>query len=135
LPQIEAYQGNRSLCQKNLHILRYAEVLLIKAEAANELGNTGPAIGYLNMVRARAGLKPTTAASQADVRIAIWKERRVELAMEHDRFWDLVRQGRAAQVMIASGKTNFVAGKNELLPIPSTEIAVSGGRLKQNPGY
>jgi len=135
LPQIEAYQGNRSLCQKNLHILRYAEVLLIKAEAANELGNTGPAIGYLNMVRARAGLKPTTAASQADVRIAIWKERRVELAMEHDRFWDLVRQGRVAQVMIASGKANFVAGKNELLPIPSTEIAVSGGRLKQNPGY
>lgn len=135
LPQIEAYDGNRSLCQKNLHILRYAEVLLIKAEADNELGNTGSAIGYLNMVRARAGLQGTTASSQSDVRAAIWKERRVELAMEHDRFWDLVRQGRAAQVMIASGKTNFVAGKNELLPIPSSEIAVSGGRLTQNPGY
>ena len=87
------------------------------------------------MVRARAGLPGTSAVSQADVRTAIWNERRVELAMEHDRFWDLVRQGRAAQVMIASGKMNFVAGKNELLPIPSSEIAVGGGSLTQNPGY
>jgi hypothetical protein len=134
-PQIEAFDGDRGLCQKNLHILRYAEVLLIKAEADNELGNTGTAIGYLNMVRNRAGLPTTNAVSQSDVRMAIWKERRVELAMEHDRFWDLVRQGRAAQVMVASGKTNFVAGKNELLPIPSSEIAVSGGSLTQNPGY
>jgi hypothetical protein len=134
LPQIEAFDGNRSLCQKNLHILRYAEVLLIKAEADNQMGNTGSAIVNLNQVRARAGLPPTTAMSQADVLTAIWNERRVELAMEHDRFWDIVRQGRAAQVMTASGKT-FRAGINELLPIPSTEIAVSGGKLIQNPGY
>ena len=134
-PQIEAFDGNRGLCQKNLHILRYAEVLLLKAEADNELGNSGTAIGYLNMVRNRAGLPTTSAVSQSDVRTAIWNERRVELAMEHDRFWDLVRQGRASQVMIASGKTNFIAGKNELLPIPSSEIAVSGGSLTQNPGY
>jgi starch-binding outer membrane protein, SusD/RagB family len=134
-PQIEAFDGDRGLCQKNLHILRFAEVLLIKAEADNELGNSGTAIGYLNMVRGRAGLSPTTASGQSDVRTAVWNERRVELAMEHDRFWDLVRQGRAAQVMIASGKTNFVAGKNELLPIPSSEIAVSGGSLAQNSGY
>ena len=135
LPQIEVYEGNRGLCQKNLHILRYAEVLLIKAEAANELGHSGDAVMYLNMVRARAGLAATNAAAQPDLKAAIWNERRVELAMEHDRFWDLVRQGRAAQVMIASGKTNFTAGKNELLPIPSSEIAVSGGSLVQNPGY
>jgi starch-binding outer membrane protein, SusD/RagB family len=86
---------------------------------------------YLNMVHTRAGLPAVTAITQD----TIWNERRVELAMEHDRFWDLVRQGRAAQVMIASGKSGFVAGKSELLPIPSTEIALSGGRLKQNPGY
>ncbi len=134
-PQVEAFDGNRGLCQKNLHILRYAEVLLIKAEAANELGNSGVAAGYLNMVRNRAGLPATTAISQTDLRIAIWNERRVELAMEHDRFWDLVRQGRAAQVMIASGKINFAAGKHELLPIPSSEIAISGGSLTQNSGY
>jgi hypothetical protein len=135
LPQIEVFDGDRGLCQKNLHILRYAEVLLIKAEADNELQNTSSAISLLNQVRSRAGLTGTTASSQTDVRTAIWNERRVELAMEHDRFWDLVRQGRAAQVMIASGKTNFVAGKNELLPIPSAEIAVSGGALTQNFGY
>ena len=135
LPQIEVFDGNRGLCQKNLHILRYAEVLLINAEAANELGNSGTAIADLNQVRGRAGLLATTASSQSDLRTAVWNERHVELAMEHDRFWDLVRQGRAAQVMIASGKTNFVAGVNELLPIPSAEIAVSGGSLSQNPGY
>ena len=76
----------------------------------------------------------TTASSQTDLRNAIWNERRVELAMEHDRFWDIVRQGRAAQIMQAAGK-NFIAGKSELLPIPSSEIAVSGGRLTQNNGY
>jgi hypothetical protein len=135
LPQIEVFDGNRSLCQKNLHILRYAEVLLIKAEADDMLGNTGSATTYLNMVRARAGLGGTTASGQSGLQTAIWNERRVELAMEHDRFWDIVRQGRAAQIMIASGKTNFVAGVNELLPIPSAEIAVSGGRLTQNLGY
>jgi len=134
LPQIEVFDGNRSNCQKNLHILRYAEVLLIKAEADNALGNTGSAIAELNQVRARAGLGATTATSQSALQTAIWNERHVELAMEHDRFWDLVRQGRAAQVMIASGKT-FTAGVNELLPIPSAEIAISGGRLTQNPGY
>lgn len=133
LSQVEVFEGNRSFCQKNLHILRYAEVLLIKAEADNELGNTGSAVIYLNQVRSRAGLGPTLASGQTALRTAIWNERRVELAMEHDRFWDIVRQGRAAQVMNASGK-NFTAGVNELLPVPSTEIAISGGRLTQNPG-
>ncbi len=134
LNQIEVFYGNRGLKQKNVHILRYGEVLLINAEAANELSNSGMAIADLNQVRQRANLGPTTAASQSTLRTAIWNERRVELAMEHDRFWDLVRQGRAAQVMQASGK-NFTANKNELLPIPSAEIAISGGRLSQNPGY
>lgn len=132
--QIEAYEGNRGLCPKNLHILRYAEVLLIKAEADYNLNNPGSAVALLNQVRARAGLGPTTAASGPALQMAIWHERRVELAMEHDRFWDIVRQGRAAQVMQAAGK-NFTAGKNELLPIPAAEIAITGGRLKQNNGY
>jgi hypothetical protein len=55
--------------------------------------------------------------------------------MEEDRFWDLVRQGRVAQVMQAAGKTNFMANRNELLPIPSTQILLSGNMLTQNPGY
>jgi hypothetical protein len=132
--KLETYYNNRDREIKNVHILRYAELLLIDAEASNENGNSGQAITELNMIRSRAGLANTTAASQSDVRTAIWKERRVELAMEHDRFFDLVRQGRAAQVMQATGKS-FVAGKNELLPIPATQINLSGGRLTQNPGY
>lgn len=131
---IEDYLGNRDQKQKNLHILRYAEVLLMNAEAANELGQSGNAVTQLNKIRARAGLAGTKASSMIDVRNAIWNERRLELALEHDRFFDLVRTGRAAQVMQAVGK-NFVAGKNELLPVPSLQIALSGGKLDQNNGY
>jgi starch-binding outer membrane protein, SusD/RagB family len=131
----ESFLTDRSQCQKNVHLLRFAEVYLLKAEADYQLGESGNAVSLLNMVRARAGLAGTTAAGGTDLQTAIWHERRVELAMEHDRFWDLVRQGRAASVMIASGKSNFVAGKNELLPIPFAEIQASNGSLSQNPGY
>ena len=103
----EVFEGSRGDCQKNIHLLRFAEVLLINAEAANELGNSGTAVADINRVRSRAGLAGSTAAGQSGLRTAIWNERRVELAMEHDRFWDLVRQGRAAQVMIASGQSRF----------------------------
>ncbi|AUD04607.1 RagB/SusD family nutrient uptake outer membrane protein [Spirosoma pollinicola] len=131
---VEPYLGNRDQKQKDVRLLRYADVLLMNAEANNELGQPATAITYVNQIRARAGLATTTASAQADLRNAIWKERRIELAMEHDRFFDLVRQGRAAQVMQAAGK-NFVAGKNELLPVPSLQIQLSGGKLDQNPGY
>ncbi|QEH40817.1 RagB/SusD family nutrient uptake outer membrane protein [Chitinophaga sp. XS-30] len=130
----EPYCNNPDRTPKNLRVLRYGEVLLIYAEAANELGNTGEAIAKLNIIRRRAGLPNTTASGQADLRQAIWNERRVELAMEHDRFWDLVRQGRAGQVMRAHGK-NFVDGKHELFPIPQEQILLSNNRLTQNPGY
>ncbi|CAN5340871.1 RagB/SusD family nutrient uptake outer membrane protein [soil metagenome] len=115
---------------KNIHILRYAEVLLMNAEAAFHTG-TGDALGKVNLIRGRAGLLPKGSVTLDD----IWKERRLEFAMEHDRFWDLVRQGRAGQVMRASGKTNFVDGKHELLPVPNSQILLSGNRLTQNPGY
>ena len=112
---------------KNIKILRYADVLLMNAEAAFHVGqdiNTP-----LTKVRARAGLLPAPATLDA-----IWKERRVELALEHDRFWDLVRQGRASQVLNAVGK-HFIQGKHELLPIPNSQIQLSGGKLTQNPFY
>ncbi|UWX61346.1 RagB/SusD family nutrient uptake outer membrane protein [Chryseobacterium oranimense] len=117
---------------QNIRILRFAEVLLINAEAANELGNTATAITNLNKVRTRAMLPNTTASSQAALRTAIWHERRVELAMEGDRFVDLVRTGQAASVLAPYG---FKAGKNELFPIPFLEIGQSNGVLTQNPGY
>ncbi len=119
---------------KNIRVMRYAEVLLINAEATNELGQTDNAIEQLNKVRNRAGLPNTTAVSKDDVRNAIWKERRVELAMEHDRFFDLVRQGRAGTVMRAHGKP-FVDGKHEKFPIPLSQILISQGLLGQNAGY
>jgi hypothetical protein len=131
---IDPFLGNRDQKQKNIHLLRYADVMLINSEAANELGQTATSLNLLNKIRNRAGLPNTTTTTQSDVRNAIWKERRVELALEHDRFWDLVRTGRAAQVMQAVGK-KFVAGKHELLPIPSLQIALSGGLLDQNSGY
>jgi starch-binding outer membrane protein, SusD/RagB family len=115
---------------KNIRILRYADVLLMNAEAALKRG-LGDADARLNEVRARAGLSPKAGATIADV----WHERHMEFAMEHERFWDIVRQGRAAQVMIAAGKTNFVAGKHELLPIPNSQILLSDNKLKQNPNY
>jgi starch-binding outer membrane protein, SusD/RagB family len=68
------------------------------------------------------------------LRTRIWNERRSELAMEQVRWFDLLRQGRAAQVMQAVGK-NFIAPKHLLLPIPQVEIDLSGGNLQQNDGW
>ena len=124
-PAIDGIKDNKP---KNIRLMRYAEVLLIHAEAAAMLGNADATI-YLNMVRARANLPPST-GTQAN----IWKERRVELAMEQDRFFDLVRQGRAGTVMRAAGK-NFTDNKNEVFPIPQQIIDLSNGRMKQNNGY
>jgi hypothetical protein len=119
---------------QNIRILRYAETLLLNAEAANELGQNTKALDGVNKIRVRAGLAPLPGGlSQDALRQAIWKERRVELALEYgDRFFDLVRQGRAATVLKSRG---FVAGKNEVFPIPLSQIQLSGGKLTQNPGY
>lgn len=117
---------------KNIKILRYAEVLLMYAESAIHAGLGDPA-EKINLLRERADLLP-----KAGVTVTIdevWQERHVELGMEHDRFWDLVRQGRAVQVLHAAGKTNFVEGKHELLPIPNSQILLSGNKLTQNAGY
>ncbi|MDI5950513.1 RagB/SusD family nutrient uptake outer membrane protein [Flavobacterium yafengii] len=118
----------------NIKYLRYAEVLLMKAEALNELNQTPAAILLLNQIRNRAGLANTTAVSQGDVKTAIWKERRVEMAFEHDRFFDLVRTGQAAAAFAVDGKT-FTVGKNELFPIPDSFIRQAAGLSSQNSGY
>lgn len=118
----------------NIKYMRYAEVLLMKAEALNELGQTSAAIPLLNQIRNRAGLNNTTALSQSEVKQAIWKERRVELAFEHDRFFDLVRTGQAESAFAKVGKT-FIKGKHEVFPIPFNFIRQSGGVTTQNPNY
>lgn len=123
---------------QNIRVMRYAEVLLMNAEAANEIGNTPQALSSLELVRARARggniaiLPKVTTTDKNALRLAIWHERRVELAMEFDRFFDVIRQGRGTEIF---GPKGFQAGKNELMPIPSDEIDLSAGVLTQNPGY
>ncbi|MCM5662852.1 RagB/SusD family nutrient uptake outer membrane protein [Galbibacter mesophilus] len=118
----------------NIPVLRYADVLLMNAEANNELGNTPAALESLNKVRERAGLSPSQTASQSELRMEIYHERRVELALEGERFFDLVRTGRAGQVLRSKGKS-FKDGINEIFPIPSNQITLSNNVLTQNPGY
>ncbi|MFT5714090.1 MAG: hypothetical protein ACI9WT_000632 [Flavobacterium sp.] len=118
----------------NIKYLRYAEVILMKAEALNELAQTSEAISLLNQIRNRAGLANTTFATQSELRNAIWRERRVELAFEHDRFFDMVRTGQATAAFAADGKT-FVAGKHNLFPLPQSFITQTNGLSIQNPGY
>jgi hypothetical protein len=123
-------------------IIRYADVLLMAAEAANEMGgadNTTKALNYLEMVRARARngnsaiLPPVTTTDQAQLRDAIRKERRAEFGMEYERFFDLVRWGIADSVFAAMGKT--FEPRNKYYPIPQNSIDKSGGVLVQNPDY
>ncbi|MEM1339774.1 MAG: RagB/SusD family nutrient uptake outer membrane protein [Bacteroidota bacterium] len=118
---------------KNIRILRFAEILLIRAEALNELGQSGEALAPLNRVRSRVSLPDVTTTNQSELRMAIWKERRLELAMEHDRWYDLLRQGRAAEVMNALGLP-FEVGKHELYPIPNDQL-IQTPDLGQNPGW
>ncbi len=124
---------NQEFTDTNLRYLRYAEVILMKAEALNELGQTDAAIPLLNQIRLRAKIAETSAVTQAEVRTAIWKERRLEFAFEHDRWFDLVRTGQAEEAMAADGKT-FIVGKHELWPIPTSFLREANGLSEQNPG-
>jgi starch-binding outer membrane protein, SusD/RagB family len=130
----ESFNGDDWNSNKNYRIMRYGEVLLIKAEVENELNNITAAQDALNLVRARAGLPNTTAATKDDLRQAIWRERRVELAMEHDRMFDLRRTGRAAAVLQALG-INYITPRHDLFPIPQIQINRSNGKLIQNQDY
>jgi hypothetical protein len=124
---------NVEFTDTNLRYLRYAEVILMKAEALNELGQTSEAIPLVNLIRHRAKLGDTPFTSQDDIRKAIYKERRLEFAFEHDRWFDLVRTGQAQAAMAADGKT-FIVGKHELWPVPTTFLREAGGLSQQNPG-
>ena len=95
-----ALNGNHGM---NWPIYRYSEVLLFMAESLNEQGKTGEAAPYLNQVRKRAGLADSKAASQTAMRDAIFQERRVELAFENKRWFDLLRSGKAVETITAYG--------------------------------
>ena len=154
----------------NDRVIRLSDIMLFHAEACVNTGRIDEANDMVNAVRDRArgetwcpetpvGVAPCSSlplygewvtpagggqpSQTPDVTIEdIWHERRVELALEGHRFFDLVRQGRAAEVMQAhldehfpNAGYSFVAGVNELFPIPSNEITLSGGLITQNPGY
>ena len=115
----------------NYLVIRYADVLLMAAEAHNRA--TSPddlkAQGYLNQVRLRVGMPPINASGNA-LTEAIWTERRLELSGEGHRFFDLVRTAKAADEI-----NGFVTGKHELFPIPQVEIDLAGGDWSQNNNY
>jgi hypothetical protein len=126
-------------------VYRYSEALLSLAEALNEQNKTAAALPYLNQVRTRAGLPATGELDQLKLRAVIAHERRIELAFENKRWLDLVRTGKAIEVMNGNG-IYLKARYNHLLPqsyqvtqnrlvfaIPQREILIGG--LEQNPGY
>ncbi len=157
---------NQIASSMNRIVFRYADVLLMRAEALAQLGNTGDAIALVNKVRQRALDMKTSSivakyAAKYNVHYAVGMyegsyskdeamkiikmERRLELAMESERFFDLVRWGDAEQVINKfyneeSKRLNFLTGayftknKNEYLPIPDEQIAASNGHYKQNIG-
>lgn len=139
-PSVRNLNNSRFGQWMNFRVIRYADILLLAAEAANELGNSTDALAYLEMVRARARgnnnaiLPEVKTTDPVKLRDVIRHERRVELGMENERFFDLVRWGIDVQVMRAAGKTNYQE-KHRLLPITQAEIDKSGGKLVQNPNY
>jgi starch-binding outer membrane protein, SusD/RagB family len=124
--QLELNYGN------NFRIIRYADVLLMAAEAFNRSStpNVAKAQGYLNQVRQRAfgNTSHNSSATGTALTLEIWEERRLELGMEGHRFFDLVRTGKAKDEIVG-----FVEGKHEVFPIPQEEVTISG--LTQNNGY
>jgi len=132
-------QGDSNIGDQNLtnpnnyRSIRYADVLLMAAEALNRGGiDDEQARTYLNQVRRRAfgDMDHDISASGAALTDFILQERRLELVGEGHRFFDLVRTGRAADAI-----EGFTTGKHELFPVPFEEIQFANGNWEQNPGY
>lgn len=161
------WNGNFSFQNLNPMFLRYADIVLIDAEASNETGNTADALKYLEQIRARArgnmtfqqtidaglnggaGILPTvTTTNKTQLRLAIWHERRVELAMEFGRWFDLVRYNKVAAadgsdgtgytenlLKNVYGRSNFDYAKFSHFPLPATYVTSSNGVLVQNSNW
>jgi len=144
---LNGYGGN------NTPIIRYADIILMLAEVNMNQGNDGAAIGYLDMVRTRAGL-PTYAVSRTNaayntkyptLKLAILHERRVELAFEHIRWFDLIRFFTTdelvaffrakSQATYGQAKLANFTTKDRYYPIPLDENKLDPIKMYQNPGY
>jgi len=126
----------------NTILLRLADIILLKAEALNQLGQTTEAIPLVNQIRARVQLAPITVTAKADVALAILTERRMELAFEGNRWNDLLRYGSQYTISLMNSQvdptgkplTYNVTQSKLLFPVPYNEIQLDGN-LTQNPGY
>ena len=125
--------GTPFFVNNNYPVLRLGDMLLLKAEALNELGRTNEAETYINQVRSRAQLPTISGLSQQAMREAIYHERRVELCFEQQRYFDLVRWGIVDTKLKDMGN-GFVKGKHETWAIPQSEIDINEN-LTQNPGW
>lgn len=134
----KTFATDATLAGNDWIVLRYADVLLMHVEAimagASETSSS-PAVASMQAIRDRAGLTApvTTPITKADLLL----ERRVELAFENHRFFDLVRLGAAESILSAFSATNSLGYSTSdlLLPFPQSEINLSNGVLTQNPGY
>jgi tetratricopeptide (TPR) repeat protein len=117
----------------NWKVLRYADVLLMYAEALNENGKTPEALTNLNKIRTRVSMPVYSGLTKDQTREAVYKERRLELAMEGHRWFDLVRTGRALTVMASTGMKAY----NIVFPLPLREVQVINNPsvFPQNEGY
>ena len=117
----------------NWKVIRYADVLLMYAEALNENNKTAEALGYLNMIRKRANVPEYSNLTKDETREMIYLERRLELAFEGHRWFDLVRTGRALSVMEPYGMKPYMT----VFPIPLSQIQLINDPVlfPQNPGY
>jgi hypothetical protein len=139
-PFINKFHDFNEGSSQNYIFIRLADILLLKAEALNEAGDLAGAAALVNQIRTRVNLPNTPAASQTDMRLAIEKERRLEMVFEGHRWYDLKRTGRAITVMnAATGVNNENLGyqltENRLVwPIPQAELD-KNSKLVQNAGY
>ncbi|MFK7981156.1 MAG: RagB/SusD family nutrient uptake outer membrane protein [Saprospiraceae bacterium] len=127
-------QANGWSSGNNFILLRLADIILLLAEAENELGNTDAATMALNQIRNRANLPNTSVTGQNNLQAAIQNERRLELAFEGHRWFDLKRKGTAISTMNALGKDYNVEDFKLLWPIPQSELD-RNPKLTQNSGY
>jgi hypothetical protein len=139
-PFINKYRNFTEGSNQNNIFYRLADVLLLKAEALNQRGDVSGAAALVNQIRTRVDLPPTSADTQDEMRLAIEKERRLELAFEGHRWYDLKRNGRAIEVInsatgVGGENLGYMLTENRLVwPIPQAELD-KNTKLVQNPGY
>ncbi len=138
------YESAPYVDPNNWRIIRYADVLMMYAEAALQLDNQNEADQYFNMIRERAGMPAKTNITKDDIIV----ERSIEFCFECLRVFDLIRWSGAYDIDPSDDVPgeddwanpsdyiqDFISGRHEFMPIPRAEIDINGGKLEQNPGW